>query len=395
MRRIAYISGSRADYGIARRLLLAIQADPDFELSVLATAMHLDPIHGETWREIESDGLTIADKVGGRVDGDSLAAMSSSVGNYLSGLSEALSKLQPEIVLVLGDRGEELAGAMAAAYQNILVAHLCGGSESGSIDDSIRHAITKFSHLHFPSSEEHAHRILQMGEDPDSVHVVGLPGANLKEDINLTREEVCQRLDLAEDRPYLLVIQHSVTHSQSDAAFQITETLEAVLASGYPVLLANPNDDAGGRAILARMQEYAGRHDDLRILPPPGNRELFASIMGHAAVLVGNSSSAVAEAMSVPVPVVNIGDRQRGREHLACWINVEHDRNAIQRGIQKATQDGKYQERLLSFQSTIVRRNTNDMVLDFLRSAQLEKAAAPKRFHIAGNTGQTLRRGPC
>jgi len=390
MRRIAYISGSRADYGIARRLLLAIEADPDLQLYVLATAMHLDPVHGETWQEIESDGLSVADRIPGRIEGDTLAAMAGSVGNYIAGLSTAISNLQPDIVLVLGDRGEQLSGAVAAAFQNILVAHLCGGNESGSIDDSIRHAITKFSHLHLPSSHEHAERIVQMGEEPSSVTVVGLPGSNLKEDITFSREQICDQLELPEGRPYILVIQHSVTHSQSNVGPEIEETLEAVAASGYSVLLANPNDDAGGRAILKKMQEYADANANLYILPPPGNRELFASIMGHAAVLVGNSSSAVAEAMSVPVPVVNIGNRQRGREQLGCWINVEHDRTEIAKGIHEATHDGPYLERLRSFKSPLMRDDTNELVVGILKTTDLRRAGIPKKFHVISESGTTL-----
>jgi len=370
--------------------LLAIEADPDLQLYVLATAMHLDPVHGETWQEIEADGLSVADRIPGRVEGDTLAAMAGSVGKYMAGLSTAISNLQPNIVLVLGDRGEQLSGAVAAAFQNILVAHLCGGSESGSIDDSIRHAITKFSHLHLPSSKEHADRIIQMGEDPNSVHVVGLPGSNLKEDITFSREQISDQIGLPEGRPYILVIQHSVTHSQSEAGSQIEETLEAVAASGYPVLLANPNDDAGGRVILKKMQDYASTHPDLHILPPPGDRELFASIMGHAAVLVGNSSSAVAEAMSVPVPVINIGNRQRGREQLGCWINVEHDRTEIAKGIHEATHDGPYLERLRSFKSPLIQDDTNELVIGILKTTDFKRAGIPKKFHFIAEAGTTL-----
>ena len=335
-RRVLYISGSRADYGPARRLLLALQDQPDFSLSVLACGMHLDPIHGETWREIEADGLPIAERVHGRMSGDSLAAMSASVGLYLHGMSQAIARLSPDIVLVLGDRGEQLAGAMAAAFQNIVVAHLGGGSISGSIDDSVRHAITKFAHYHLAACEEHAQRIIQMGEEPARVHVVGFPGADLREEITASREGVCAKYRLPPDRPYLLVIQHAVTQQQEEAGPQIVETLEGVVASGYPVLLANPNDDAGGRTILGVMQAFADRHPQLRPLPPPRSREWFASVMAHAGALIGNSSSAVAEAMSVGLPVVNIGSRQQGRLRTANIIDVGYPQSEIIKGIQQA-----------------------------------------------------------
>ena len=155
--------------------------------------MHLDPSHGETWAEIEKDGLNIVEKVHGRVVGDSLSAMSASIGLYLYGMSYAIERYAPDIVLVLGDRGEQLAGAMAAAYQNIAVAHLCGGTLSGSIDDSIRHAITKFAHYHFPAFDEAAEKIFQMGEPPEHVKVVGLPGGDIKPDVTYTRSQICKR----------------------------------------------------------------------------------------------------------------------------------------------------------------------------------------------------------
>lgn len=376
-----YISGTRADYGPARRLLQAIHEHPDFELGILVTGMHLDPAHGETWREIEEDGLQIVDRIHGRVAGDSLVAMAASVGLYLYGMSQVIARIKPDVLLVLGDRGEQLAGAMAAAFQNIPVVHLCGGSVSGSIDDSIRHAITKFSHYHLPAFDEHAHRIAQMGEDPAAIQVVGLPGGDIRPDVKCSREEICAAYGLPLERPYLLVIQHAVTQSQSEAGTQITETLEALAGMEYPALLANPNDDAGSRTILTKMHDYAERYPHLRVLEPPRSRERFASIMAHAGALIGNSSSAVGEAMSVGLPVVNIGDRQSGREYLACWLNVDYDRKQIRQAIETALYDADYRHKLTSFSSHFVARDTNTLVVNFLCSLDLDVAMRPKRFH--------------
>jgi UDP-N-acetylglucosamine 2-epimerase (non-hydrolysing)/GDP/UDP-N,N'-diacetylbacillosamine 2-epimerase (hydrolysing) len=340
----------------------------------------MDPQHGETWREIANDGFEIEDKITGRVAGDSSSSMSASVGLYLYGMSQAMARHEPDILLVLGDRGEQLAGAMAAAFANVVVVHLCGGSQSGSIDDSIRHAITKFAHYHLPAFDEHARRIMQMGEEPSSVQVVGLPGGDLREDVAFSREQICDEYGLPQDKPYLLVVQHPVTHSASESSRQIVETLEAVAQSDYPALLANPNDDAGGRAILARMREYAEIHPNLRILPPPGGRERFASIMAHAGALIGNSSSGVVEAMSVGLPVVNIGDRQRGREHLAVWLNVEYDQNLIRQAIESALHDPHYRSKLTDFARKIHRQDTPTEVVKFLRSIDLSVSKKPKRF---------------
>lgn len=381
------MSGSRADYGPARRCLQAVQAAPELELQVLATGMHLDPLHGETWREIEADGFHIAARVGGREAGDSLAAMSASVGSFLHGMSLAIERIAPEVVLVLGDRGEALAGAMAGAFQNRAVVHLCGGSLSGSIDDSIRHAITKFAHYHLPAFDEHARRIVQMGEDPASVRVVGLPGADLRPDVALSADEVKAALGLPGGKPYLLVVQHSVTHSQGDAAAQIVETLEGVLQAGVPALLANPNDDAGGREILRVMHEYAARHPALRILEPPRSRERFVSIMAHAAALVGNSSSGMVEALSIPVPVVNVGDRQRGREHLSCALHVGYERGQVARAVHAALHDPAYRERLRRAHEERGALDTPSLVAAFLRDLDPAAGRRPKPFFDSPERG--------
>ncbi len=381
-RKILYISGSRADYGPGRRVLLAIQNDPDLNLGILVTGMHLDPIHGGTWQEIEADGFEIVDKIYGRVTGDSLSVMAASIGLYLYGMSQVIDRCKPDIVLVLGDRGEQLAGAMAAAFQNIVVVHLCGGAVSGSIDDSIRHAITKFAHYHLPAMEEHARRIIQMGENPETVHVVGLPGGDIRPDVKFSREEICRKYDLPQDKPYLLVIQHSVTQTQEDAGRQIIGTLEALKELKYPSLLANPNDDAGGRVILGKMIQDTKECPQLRILPPPRSRELFASIMANAGALVGNSSSALVEAMSVNLPVVNIGDRQRGRENLACWINVNYNRTEIIKAIKDAlNHESTYRKKLKKYYCSLVREDTNELIVDVLKNLNLNRSKSPKGFY--------------
>ena len=396
MRHVLYISGSRADYGPARHMLRAIQAHEELSLSVLVTGMHLDPAHGRSVQEVVSDGFHIAAEVKSHVTDDSLAGMAQTIGHGLSVMSREIERIRPDIVLVLGDRGEQLAAAIAAAVQNITIAHLCGGSLSGSIDDSFRHAITKFAHFHFPASEEHAARIRQMGEDPQAVRVVGMPGGDLRPDVTLSATEVRTQYGMPQNEPYLLVIQHSVTHSHADIEAQITETLEAVAQLDHATLLANPNNDSGGRVIMKLMRDYAKKYEHLIVLPPPNSRELFASIMAHCAVLIGNSSSAVSEAMSIPVPVVNVGERQRGREHLACWISVDYDRDEIQEAIRTALGDNEYNKALAIFASPLVRRNHAEDIAHALANLDLDRARQPKNFvsipYGAGNERGEERR---
>jgi len=380
MKHVLYISGSRADYGPLRKTLQTIQAEPGLKLSILATAMHLDPAHGETWQEISRDGFNLTAPVYGCLRGDSLSAMASSIGLYLFGISQVIAAVKPDIVMIPGDRGEQLAGAIAAACQNIVVVHLCGGSLSGSIDDSIRHAITKFSHYHLPAAYEHAQRIMQMGECPSRVQVVGLPGGNIKADIIYSREEICKELHLPQNIPYLLVNQHAVSHSYNTAQNDIIETLEAVASLSYPTLLANPNNDSGGQVILEQMHKYAARFPHIHVLPPIKSREKFASIMAAAGVMIGNSSSGIVEAMSVTLPVINVGDRQRGREHLACLLNVDYNRRQIIKAIKTALYDPVYRQRLADFKSPLIRNDTEKLIVNFLHKINVDSATKPKDF---------------
>ncbi len=380
MIKVLYVSGSRADYGPVRNVLKAINNHAELDVSVLVTGMHLDRLHGETWQEIVNDGFKIAERVPGRALGDSLTEMAASIGSYLNGMSYAISRIQPNIILVLGDRGEQLAGSMAGVFHNIVVVHLCGGSISGSIDDSIRHAITKFAHYHLPASEEHANRIVQMGEDPERVRVVGLPGNDIRSDVQFTYEQVCTKFNISIDKPYILVVQHPVTFTQNEVGQQIKETLEAVRGLKNPILLSNPNDDAGGRMILAKMGKYATECSNMQVLPPLSSRELFASVMAHSGVIVGNSSAGIVEAMSLGVPVVNIGDRQRGREHLACLINVGYDRIEIRKAIEVALLDEKYRSRLTDFSAKMLITDTPSEVVKFLLSVDLGVSLRPKTF---------------
>ena len=283
-------------------------------------------------------------------------------------------------MLLLGDRAEQLSAAVAGAIQNVTIVHLCGGSNSGSIDNSFRHAISKFAHYHFPANEAHAKRLVQMGEAPDTIEIVGLPGGNLSKYITYSGIEIKEMYGLPQAKPYLLVLQHPVTHSHDHAGRQIVETLEAVVEIGLPTLLANPNGDPGGTAMQAVMNEFASEHENLQLLPPPGSREIFASVMGHCTVLVGNSSSAVGEAMSVGLPVVNIGDRQQGREADAEWINVDYERGKIADGIRFALTDREYRGRLEHLAETMAWAAQEERTAGLLAELDLSRGARSKRF---------------
>jgi GDP/UDP-N,N'-diacetylbacillosamine 2-epimerase (hydrolysing) len=219
-----------------------------------------------------------------------------------------------------------------------------------------------------------------MGENPETVHIAGLPGGDPRPDVLFSKEQICADYGLSPEESYLLVVQHPVTHSVDNVELQILETLEAVTQSGYEALLANPNDDAGGRLILQKMIEFASRNSRLHLLPPVASRERFVSILAYAGALVGNSSQGIVEAMCLGTPVINIGDRQRGREHLACMLSTDYNRDEICRAIDNAFHDSSYLRKLSSFKSPLI-ADTEKIVTTELLQADLRIARHPKLFH--------------
>jgi GDP/UDP-N,N'-diacetylbacillosamine 2-epimerase (hydrolysing) len=389
VRRILYVSGSRADYGPARSVLKEIRERPGLSLEILATGMHLEPRHGETVREIEGDGFVVGARVVAAAENDSTEAMAAALGRTLEGMSRAIAARAPDVLLLLGDRGEQLAAAVAGAMMNTCVAHLCGGMVSGSIDDSIRNAITMFAHVHLVAWDEAARRVVGMGEEPSSVHIVGLPGADIRPDAVYDREETLRYAGLPPGSRYVLMVQHPVTHSAESAGAEAVETLEALVALGMPALLCNPNNDAGGRAILREQRRYAEEYPFLDVLPPPGSRQRYASLMAHAALQVGNTSSAVVEAVSVGLPVVNVGMRQRGREHLGCLVNAAPERTEILSAARVCLFDQDYRRRLQTAAERFEKISTPERVADILMALDPTVGRRPKPRRVPSGSGWT------
>ena len=311
-RRIAYVTGTRADYGLFSEPLKRIREHPELDLALIVTSMHLEPEFGLTVREIEADGMPVVASVRNLSAGDSGADQARSVGQAIVGLTGVLDELRPDLLIVLGDRGEMLAAAIAADHLAIPVAHVHGGELSGTVDELVRHAITKLSHIHFAATEESGERLRRMGEQPAHVHVIGAPGLDYLArfepvpDATLAAE---LSLDMAE--PFVLFTQHPVTAELADAARQMEVSLDALEKVGVQVVATYPNADAGGRAMIKVLE---GKRDKawLRIVPSLGHRR-FASLLKRTAAMVGNSSSGIVEAPFFGVPVVNVGSRQQGR----------------------------------------------------------------------------------
>lgn len=335
IRRVVYVSGARADFGLLESTLLLVNGHPAIDLSVCVTGMHLLPQFGLTVREIEASGLRICARVEIDLAGSDGAAMARAIGQGLIGMVEVFSGERPDLVVLLGDRGEMLAGAIAAIHLNIPVVHIHGGELSGSVDESVRHAISKLSHYHFVATAGARERLIRMGERADRIFETGAPGLDgLSKLVVRSRQELCANVGFMPDRPVALLIFHPVVQEAEAAGAQMQELLAAVRATGLQVLCLSPNSDAGNDRIRAMLKEQASDSDlclEVHLARPD-----FVSWMAAADVMVGNSSSGIIEAASLGLPVVNVGNRQKHRERSGNVVDCPPVASAIRDAIERA-----------------------------------------------------------
>lgn len=336
-RRIAYVSGTRADFGLLASTLRQAAADPRLDVWVCATGMHLLAQFGETVHEIEAAGLPVRARVPVDLSAADGGAMARALGQALIGLTDAFTRERPDLVLLLGDRGEMLAGALAAVHLNLPVAHLHGGERSGTVDEPVRHAISKLAHYHFTATAAARERLIRMGEAADRVFVTGAPGLDgLAQVPVLPRPALCAQAGLDPSRPLALLLFHPVVQEAADAGRQMAAVLAAVRACSLQALALMPNADAGNAGIGAELERAAAAPDSgLRLLthlPRPH----FLSWMAGADVMVGNSSSGIIEAASFGLPVVNVGDRQQARERSGNVVDCAPDAPAVVAAIERA-----------------------------------------------------------
>jgi len=337
-RKIAVVTGSRAEYGLLYWVLQDLQQAKDFELQLIVTGMHLAPEFDMTVKVIEQDGLPIARKVEMLLSGDSAGSVAKSMALGLIGFSDALEQLAPDVLLVLGDRFEIFAAAQAAMLHNIPIAHIAGGDTTeGAFDEAIRHAISKMSHLHLVTHEQSAQRVRQMGENPAHIHVVGNPGLD-----NLHRLKLLDKpaLEAALGAPLgtknLLITFHPVTLEPGEERRQQQELLKALaqLPSDTHCWFTLPNADSGGRALAADLRQWAAGRANAHIFASLGQLR-YLSLMALADMVIGNSSSGLYEAPSFKKPTVNIGDRQRGRLAAISVIHCEPSAASIKAALSR------------------------------------------------------------
>lgn len=379
-RRIAVITSSRADFGLLYWTLRAIQEAPDLELDLLVTGAHLSPEFGLTIRDIENEKFQIGARIEMLLSSDSGIGTAKGMGLGLLGFAEILGVHQPDLMLVLGDRFETFAAVAAAMPLQIPVAHIHGGElTQGVIDDLMRHAITKMSHLHFPATEVYADRIRQMGEEPWRVVVSGAPGVEaIRRTPRIPPEELRTQLDISLSGPSLLVTYHPVPRDVTGTQPGIESLLKALEAVDAEILFTYPNADAGGRVIIEAIQAFVASHRNSRLCMNLGQPSYF-TLMANVSAMVGNSSSGLLEAPSFELPVVNIGDRQRGRIRAANVIDTESTVDGIVAGIQQ-TLDPAFRRGLRGLRNPYGTGDASAIIVSTLRSVPLGPNLLSKSF---------------
>lgn len=339
MKKIAVFTGTRAEYGLLYWLLKDIQSDEDLKLQLIVSGMHLSPEFGLTYRNIEKDGFNIDEKVEILLSSDTAVGTAKSVGLGVLGFADALDRLCPDMVVILGDRYEALAIAQAAMLMRIPIAHIHGGEiTEGAYDDAIRHAISKLSYFHFTSNAEHRERVIQLGEEPSRVFDVGAIGLDhIQRTKLLSKDELSESLNFEVSDKYFLVTYHPETLSHKKPRELFQELLNALDSYvDHKVILTYPNSDDGGREIIPMIENYA-QINSQRVFAIPSLGQLrYLSAVKHASAVIGNSSSGIIEVPSFGVATVNIGNRQLGRMAAGSVLHCDGDCLSIVEAIQNA-----------------------------------------------------------
>lgn len=381
VRTIAVVTTSRADFGIYRPLLRLILGSDDLRLHLIASGSHLSPDLGRTIGEIEAEGIPVADRVEMLLASDTPEGIAASMGLGVIGFAHAFQRFRPDILVVLGDRFEMHAAALAALPFAVPVAHQGGGElTEGAIDESLRHSMTKLAHLHFPATQEYGRRIVQMGEEPWRVTVTGaLSLDNLRDFRPLPLDELASLVGMPlSPRGFLLVTFHPVTLEYQQAGSQTEELLAALSQSGLPAVITLPNADTAGREVRRRMLAYAQQRTDVVAVENLGTRAYFTA-MSFAAAMVGNSSSGIIEAPSFGLPAVNIGSRQRGRIRAANVLDVGYGREEIEGAIARALAP-EFRISLSGLVNPYGDGNGARRMVARLRSVRLDASLIRKRF---------------
>lgn len=396
-RRIAVFTGNRAEYGLLYPLLKELLNHPQVDLILLVSGAHLDANFGSTISEIENDGFQIASEIIISLDEDNLAATARAIGSGVISMSDALVRHKPDMLVVYADRFEGFSAVIAGSQMGLPVAHIEGGdvTEGGALDDSVRHAMSKLSHLHFTTNQAASNRILAMGEEPWRVHTVGFVDHDLVRMGRLsTPEQLKERYGLDYSKPIILFTQHSVALEADQAAVQFLKSklaIERIAADGVQVIVTFPNNDAGGRAIVAELQawEKAGLPENVQIHSSLGQAN-YHGVLALAkdgtcpVVCAGNSSSGIKETPTFGCPAVNIGTRQAGRLRADNVIDTDYDSKEIYNAFYRGAFDDTFQKHCRNIESPYAHGMVGKQITKVLLETELSMNLLRKRMCLLG-----------
>ncbi len=395
-RTIAIFTGNRAEYGLQYPILRAVHQHPDLDYRLLVSGAHLDAQFGRTLDEIRSDGFHIDAEVKIEMDAGSLYATAQAIGSGILAISDVLAKLKPDLMVVYADRFEGLAAVIAASQMNVPTAHIEGGdlTEGGALDDSVRHAMTKLSHLHFTTNQQASNRILAMGEEAWRVHTVGFPAIDLISEGRYAQPaEVVDRLALDLDRPVVLFTQHSVTTEFDQAVAQLAPTLTAIerlAAQGVQVVLTYPNNDAGGQQIIGQLEAFRSRQVPNTQVHRSLGRHLYHGVLALAqdasrrVACVGNSSSGLKETPAFHCPTVNIGSRQEGRLRGENVLDAGYSADQIADAVQRCLFDEAFRATCRAAENPYWLGDAGPKIAHVLATVPLDQALIRKRMTLRG-----------
>ena len=368
----------RADYSRYRPILARMKEDPFFEIYLVVTGICLMDLHGKDVNYIENDGFVINAKIPMFQEGnpDNGAEMVRAMARVLEGVTQELENSKPDLVLSGFDIGGNFAVTIAAAHMNIPVAHIQGGEVTGSIDESIRHAMSKFSHIHFPATQDAKNRLIRLGENPKDIYVTGCPSIDILVNTPyLPKEELEEEFDVDFSKPLLLMIQHPVTTEAKSSLDQIKETINAIKNKGVQAIVLLPNNDAGHAKIIEEIKKSG-----LKWLPSLSTIK-FVNLYRNAWALIGNSSSGIHETPSLKIPAINIGNRQMGRERAANVIDVPNDQVLIEKAIDKALFDEDFRSFVRGIENPYGIGNSAETIVNLLKTIDLSQVSIQKVFY--------------
>ena len=397
-RTVAIFTGNRAEYGLQYPILRAVRDHPQLDYRLVVSGAHLDANFGRTLDEIQADGFQIHAEVKIEMDANSLFATAQAIGSGVLAISRAFAELKPDLAVIYADRFEGLAAVIAASQMNIPTAHVEGGdlTEGGALDDSVRHAMTKLAHLHFTTNQQASNRILAMGEEDWRVHTVGFPAIDLiSEGRYASKAQVTARLGLDLARPVVLFTQHSVTTEFADAAGQVAPSLLAMARlaqEGVQVILTYPNNDAGGKAIIGRLETFAAQKIPNIQLHRSLGRSMYHGVLALArdpalrVACVGNSSSGLKETPAFGCPTVNIGSRQDGRLRGINVLDAGYDADQIVQTTKRCLFDMKFRGECLTGENPYWLGDAGPKIANVLATVPLDQRLIRKRMTLRGET---------